>query len=87
MSFIGKLHEISLYGIISFVVNLIRGTTTFSSVHSSGFNPEGFVGIFEAYMYWALVLYIPIAIVCAFYTKFADDGEGLLFTSDNIFVT
>ena len=30
--------------------------------------------------------FIPVAVICAFGTKYADNGEGLLFTSDNIVI-
>lgn len=86
MSLPGKLHEISFYGLISLIINLIRGATDLSSVFHSGFHPSGFSGIFECYMFWALVLFIPLVIIGAFYTKYADNGYGLFFKSDNLAV-
>lgn len=37
-------------------------------------------------MFRASVLFIPIAVIGCFATKYSDDGEGLTFISDNLFV-
>ena len=42
--------------------------------------------LFLAFLFWACVLFIPIAIIGAFETKYGDGGEGLSFKSDNLFV-
>lgn len=42
--------------------------------------------MFEAYMFWGAMLFIPFAIIEAFATKYGDYGEGLTFDSDNIVV-
>lgn len=86
MSFIGKVHEISLYGLITTITCFIYKQITFIDLKNSAFHPEGFLGIFKCYLFWASVLFIPIAIIGAFSTKYADDEEGLTFTSDNIVV-
>lgn len=86
MSFIGKLHEISLYGLIANIVNLSLGKVSFSSLLNFAFHPSGLSGIFQFYIFWATILFIPIAIIGAFATKYSDDGEGLTFNSDNIVV-
>lgn len=86
MSFIGKLHEISLYGLISALVSLFSGKVTLSSLFSAGFHISGFSSFFIAYMFWASVVFIPIAIIGSFATKYCDDGDGLTFHSDNLIV-
>lgn len=86
MSFWGKLHEISLYGLISAVVGLASGKTTLSALYEAGFHVSGFSGLFLAFMFWASVAFIPVAIVGCFATKYSDGGEGLTFQSNNLFV-
>ena len=49
-------------------------------------NVTSFSTFFLAFLFWACVLYIPIAIIGAFATKYGDDGEGLSFKSNNIVV-
>ena len=41
---------------------------------------------FNATLFWALVLFIPIATIGAIATKYRDYGEGLTFFSSNIVV-
>jgi hypothetical protein len=86
MSIIGKLHEISLYGLISAIIALANGKITFETLKHAAFHPESFINAFVCYLFWASVLFIPIAIIGAFSTKYADGGEGLTFGSDNIVV-
>ena len=38
------------------------------------------------FLFWASALFIPIAIIGAFATKYCDNGEGLTFNSNNILV-
>lgn len=81
MSIIGKIHEISLYGLITSVICLCTKT-----LWESAFVVEGFLTFFQAYLFWSMVIFIPIAIVGAFATKYVDGGEGLTFVSDNIVI-
>lgn len=87
MSFIGKLHEFSFYGLISTILALISGKLTFTQlIHSYVPANAEFVPIFICVLFWASVLFIPIAVIGAFATKYSDDGEALSFKSDNIFI-
>ena len=86
MSFLGKLHEISLYGLITNIICLCTGKNSFSALIEAAFHPSGFAMVFEAYLFWASVLFIPLAVIGAFTTKFGDGGEGLTFNSDNLVV-
>lgn len=86
MSLLGKVHEISFYGLITTLFCLCAGIITFSDLWDAKINITSFETFFLAFLFWACVLYIPIAIVGAFATKYGDNGEGLLFKSDNIFV-
>lgn len=86
MSILGKFHEISFYSLISTIVCLCTGKTTFAVLWGAKLNVTSFSTFFLAFLFWACVLFIPIAIIGAFTTKYGDDGEGLLFKSDNIVV-
>lgn len=86
MSFIGKLHEISLYGLITTIVTLVTKKTSFVLLWEAAFHPISFITFFLRFLFWTSALYIPIAIMGAFATKYGDGGEGLTFDSDNIFV-
>lgn len=86
MSILGKFHEISFYSLISTIVCLCTGKTTFAVLWGAKLNVTSFSTFFLAFLFWACVLFIPIAIIGAFATKYGDDGEGLLFKSDNIVV-
>lgn len=86
MSIIGKFHEISLYGLISTIVCLFTGKTSFMLLWESATKPDSFVMFFNCFMFWASVMFIPIAIIGAFATKYSDSGEGLTFKSDNLVV-
>lgn len=86
MSILGKLHEISFYGLITTITCLCTERMSFSALWDAKLNVTSFSTFFLAYLFWACALYIPIAIIGAFATKYGDDGEGLLFKSDNIVV-
>lgn len=86
MSFIGKLHEISFYGLIATLISLIAKKTSVDELCEAAFHPCSFITYFLCFLFWASVLFIPIAIVCAFATKYGDAGAGLTFASENIFV-
>lgn len=86
MSILGKIHEVSFYGLCTTITCLCMNYVTMEKLWFSAFHPEGFQNIFLCYLFWASALFIPIAIIGAFYTKYEDDGEGLSFSSDNIFV-
>ena len=84
--FLGKLHEVFSYGLISAVVCLCFGLVDFPSLASCAFAPVGIPNYFGFYMFWTLVGFLPISVVCAFATKYADNGDGLLFHSDSIVI-
>ena len=86
MSILGKFHEISFYSLISTIICLCTGTATFSALWDAKLNVTNFSTFFLAFLFWACVLFIPIAIIGAFATKYGDGGEGLSFKSDNIIV-
>ncbi len=86
MSFIGTLHEISFYGLIVSIWGLICKKITIQQLISAATHPDGFKMIFLCYLFWASVLFIPLAVIGAFVTKYVDDGEGLSFSSDKIVV-
>ena len=86
MSIIGKLHEFSLYGLISAIICLIKNRVSVDSLRYAATHIDGFRGVFLSYLFWASALFIPIAIIGAFSTKYRDDGDGLLFSSDNVLV-
>ena len=86
MSGLGKIHEISFYGLCTAIFCLASGYMSFQELWASAFHPTGFLGIFFCYLFWASALFVPIAIIGAFSTKYADYGMGLSFDSDNILV-
>lgn len=86
MSIIGKLHELSLYGLITTIVCLFTGKTSLAILWESATHPDSFVMFFYCYLFWASVLFIPIAVIGAFATKYGDGGKGLTFKSDNLAV-
>lgn len=86
MSLIGKVHEISFYGLITTCLCLFMRVITFSDLWNAKLNVTSFITFFIAFLFWTSVLYVPIAIIGAFATKYGDDGEGLLFKSDNVLV-
>lgn len=86
MSFIGSLHELSLYGLVAAIICLLRRDISLQLLWQAAFHPTGLVGIFICYLFWASVLFLPIAIIGALVTKYIYHGEGLMFESDNILV-
>lgn len=86
MSILGKFHEISFYSLISTIICLCTGKTTFAALWGAKLNITSFATFFLAFLFWTCVLFIPIAIIGAFATKYGDGGEGLSFKSDNIIV-
>ena len=83
---VGKLHEISFYGLIAAVLCVVMGWTTIGEMCAYAFNPLGWPDLFLAYMFWASVCFIPLAILGAILTKVIDSGEGLSFKSNKILV-
>ncbi len=86
MSIIGKLHEISFYGVITTIINLILGHLTINELIQSSIRVNDFTSFFKCTLFWTSALYLVIAIIGAILTKYNDDGEGLTFTSDNVIV-
>jgi len=86
MVFIGKLHEVSFYGLLTMIFCLFKGKMSWSVLWEAATKPSSFAMFFQCYLFWATVLFIPIAIIGAFATKYGDEGEGLTFKSDNIVV-
>lgn len=86
MSALGKLHEVSFYGLITTIICLAAKKVSVSTLVDYGFHPHGFPSFFFCYLFWATVLFIPIAVIGAYETKYVDHGEGLLFKSNFIFV-
>lgn len=60
--------------------------TSFSELWAAKLQVTSFLTFFLVFLFWVCALYIPIAIIGAFATKYGDGGEGLLFKSDNIVV-
>ena len=86
MSFLGKLHEISFYGLITTIVCLVMKKISISELITYGFHPQGFPAFFFCYLFWASILFIPIAIIGAYETKYVDHGEGLTFESQFVLI-
>lgn len=86
MSFIGKLHELSLYGLISALISLLSGKASIPSLYNAGFHVSDFATFFLAYLFWASVAFIPIALIGGFATRYVDNGKGLTFHSSNLLV-
>lgn len=86
MSILGKFHEISFYGLVSTIICLCTGKTTFAALWNAKLNVTSYSTFFLAFLFWASAVFIPLAIVCAFSTKYGDGGDGLTFNSDNIVV-
>ncbi len=85
MSIIGKLHEISFYGLLANIYCLYRQYVSIQYEKSIMFEPKtihSFSEGFVFYLAWASLLFLPIAITGALLTKYTDDGEGLTFQSD-----
>ncbi len=86
MSFLGTLHEISFYGLLTNIICIITKLTTKEELIFSATHVSSFQQFFLSYLFWATVLFFPIAIIGAFATKYGDFGEGLSFNSNNIVV-
>ena len=86
MSFIGKLHEISFYGLITTIISLATHKTTIPELAEAGFHVDTIPSFFLCVLFWTSVLFIPIAVIGAFSTKYQDLGEGLSFSSNNLFI-
>lgn len=86
MSVIGKFHEVSFYGLLSTIVCLCMGKITVSDLWEAKLDVTSYSTFFLAFLFWACILFVPIAIIGAFATKYGDGGEGLSFNSDNLFV-
>ena len=84
MSIIGKIHEISFYGLIVTIIGFVKKAFTKNILLSAAFHVCDFKSLFLAYLFWASVLFIPIATIGAFATKYGDE-EGLYFDSDAFF--
>lgn len=86
MSIVGKLHEISLYGLISTIVCICTDKTSFKVLWETAMHPNSFATFFTCFLFWSSVLFVPIAVIGAFSTKYGDGGKGLAFESDNLVV-
>lgn len=86
MSILGKFHEISFYAFLSTIICLCTGRVTFADFWEVKLNVTSFSTFFLAFLFWASILFVPVAIIGAFSTKYGDGGEGLTFKSDNLFV-
>ena len=62
------------------------GKITISDLYYFGFHVNSFASFFAAYMFWASVLFLPVAVVGALIAKYYDGGEGLTFKSNNVVV-
>lgn len=87
MSVLGKFHEITFYGLISSIVALVCDKLSLdrwadASIHVA----PGFLGFFISFLFWASILFIPIGIIDAFFTKYSDHGEGLSFNSNHLLI-
>lgn len=87
MSFVGKLHEISFYGVVATIVSICTGKASLGDLWASKLNVTSFSSFFLAFLFWACILFVPIAIIGALVTRFGDEGgEGLTFRSKNVLV-
>ncbi len=89
MSILGKLHEISFYGLLANIYCLYRQYISIQYEKSIAFAPKAIHSFSEGFVFylaWASIMFIPIAILGAFQTKYSDGGEGLTFQSDMIIV-
>lgn len=83
---IGKLHEICLYGLLVNIISIVCKKVDISTLWNAAMHVDNFATFFYAYLFWASVLFIPIAVIGALYTKYVDKGEGLSFASDKLLV-
>ena len=87
MSIIGKIHEISFYGLLATIYSLATKLITFQSLYFDAFHPSGYIGIFCIYLFWSTILFLPISILAGFSTKYGKEkGNGLTFTSNQVIV-
>ena len=86
MSIWGKFHEVSMYGLISLIVAYATGLVSSDSLLYAASHPDTFNNVFIFYLFWSSVLFIPIAVIGAFQTKYGDGGVGLSFNSDKVLV-
>lgn len=84
--FLGKAHEVFSYGLITAIVVIASGIIDFDTLISSALNPAGVPNYFLFYLFWSLIGFIPVSVICAFSTKYIDGGEGLLFSSSSIVI-
>lgn len=84
--FLGKIHEVFLYGLISAIACIFTGLIGFDDLLSHAILPTGVPDYFLFYLFWSIAGFIPISVICAFATKYADNGEGLLFQSSSIVI-
>lgn len=83
---LGKAHEVFLYGLITAIAAIVCGVVDFNALIGSALNPAGVPSYFLFYLFWSLVGFIPVSVICAFSTKYIDEGEGLLFSSSSIVI-
>lgn len=86
MSILGKIHEILLYGVISAIICMVKGAISPAELFYSGLEPTGFIRIFYSYMFWSVILFLPISFIGALATKYLDYGRGLTFKSYKIVI-
>lgn len=79
-----KLHEVVFYGLVSTVVCVCAGILAPTDLFAKTSGLEGFSMFYATYLFWACVLFIPVAFICAMATKYVDHGDGLLFSSSNV---
>lgn len=84
--FLGKIHEIVFYGLVAAILCVATSLTTVSAITECALRPTGISNFFLSYLFWCSVGFIPASIICAFGTKYADGGEGLLFQSSSIVI-
>ncbi len=86
MSFIGTVHEFSFYGLLTSIACICAKLTNVKELISSATHVSSFAQFFLCFLFWSSVLFIPIAIICAFATKYGDHGEGLSFYSNHLVI-
>lgn len=84
--FLGKVHEVFSYGLVAVIACLASGIVGFDALVGSALNPAGSPNYFLFYLFWSLIGFIPVSVICAFSTKYIDKGEGLLFSSNSIVI-
>lgn len=74
--FLGKVHEVFSYGLVAVIACLAFGFVGFDTLIDSAFNPVGMPNYFLFYLFWSLVGFIPVSVICAFSTKYIDGAKG-----------